>query len=265
MDAILPRRPLFISATAQDLDWVSQVVEQHGVGVEITDFAQPTEPDSSRERVFELWHLWREAATAKVPMAMHAPFLDLVPGSLDPEMVEFCRKQHAEALTLAGALGVGRIIFHSGFNPLIRGPQYFEPWLNRTVRYFSELIAQNTEFTFLLENMWEPTPDPLIKVVDRINSPNLRICFDVGHALIWGRIPPEEWLPHIGLRLGHVHLNDNDGTWDQERPLGAGVIPHEKILGQLNALGFFGPIGLEMRGQVAIQASLDWLKRRGQI
>ncbi len=263
MEGTLPRRPCFISATAQDLDWVSRVVEKHSVGVEITDFSQPTEPGGSRERIFELWHLWREAATEKVLMAMHAPFLDLVPGSVEAEMVDLCRKQHEEALTLAGSLGVQRIIFHSGYNPLIRGPAYYEPWLNRTVRYFADLIAQHAGFVFLIENMWEPSPDPLIHVIDRINSPNLRICFDVGHARVWGKDPPEEWVGKLGVRLGHVHLNDNDGTWDQERPLGAGVIPHEKIIGQLNTLGFFGPIGIEMRGEAAVQSSLEFLTRRG--
>jgi len=263
MDGNLPKRPVFISATAQDLDWVSELVDKYSVGVEINDFAQSTETPDSRERTFELWHLWREAATEKVPMALHAPFLDLVPGSLEPEVVELSRKQHKDALNLAGILGVQRVIFHSGYNPLILGPQYFGPWLTKTGRYFTQLISEHPGFIFLIENMWEPSVDPLIALVDRINSPNLRVCFDAGHACVWGKEPPEEWLPKIGMRLGHVHLNDNDGTWDQERPLGAGVIQHEKILALMNIIGFFGPMTIEMRGQVAIQASIDYLSRRG--
>lgn len=265
MEKLSCKRLVYISATAQDLDWVSEIVEKYGVGVEITDFAQPIGSESSRERIFELWHLWREAATEKIPMALHAPFLDLVPGSLEDEVVELCRKKHEEALNIAGALSVERIIFHSGFNPLIRGPQYFEPWLNRTVRYFTELIRQHDEFIFLIENMWETTPEPLIKLVDRINSPKLRLCFDVGHAQIWGKELPERWLLQIGLRIGYIHFNDNNGTWDQELALGTGIIKNEKIVEQLNNLGYFGPIGLEMRGPEAIAASLDWLKRFNMI
>lgn len=263
MDRLIPRRPVFISATAQDLDWVSRLVDKHSLGVEITDFSQSTETSDSRERTFELWHLWRDAATEKVPMALHAPFLDLVPGSLEAEVVELSRKQHREAINIAGILGAQRIVFHSGFNPLIRGPQYFDPWLTRTCRYFSALLEEHPGFIFLIENMWEPTIDPLIALVDRINSPNLRICFDAGHARVWGKDPPEEWLPKIGMRLGHVHLNDNDGTWDQERALGAGGVPHEKIIEQMNGMGFFGPMTIEMRGQVAVEASLEYLTRRG--
>ncbi len=258
-----PKRHFFVSASSNDLDWITVIMEKMVLGVEIDDFALPMRNDGSRERAFELWHMWRETVPSDVAVMMHAPFIDMVPGSPEPELVEVIRRRHQEVLTLAEGLGARAILFHSGYNPLVRGPGYRDQWLASTAQYFTDLMNAHRGFTFLIENMWEPTAEPLVELIDAINSPQLRLCLDVGHVQVYSKEPVDSWIQKIGVRLGHVHLNDNNGQWDQEGPLGSGIVPLDKIFTTLNGLGYFGTMTLEMRGREAVLKSMEHLLRLG--
>lgn len=80
--------------------------------------------------------------------------------------------------------------------------------------------------------------------------PLLRFHLDSGHAKLerdhdrWG-----EYLNHLGDRLLHVHLSDNDGTSDQHLPLGASprsLTDWFEHIRQLKATGYDGTITLEV-------------------
>jgi sugar phosphate isomerase/epimerase len=256
------KRTVLLSVLADDLDWVTPLVETLNIGVEIKDFALPSDETSMRERAFELWHMWRSAATAKVPVVVHAPYLDLVPGSPDPEVSALARKQHELALTLAQSLGAQAMVFHSGFNPLIRGPDYLPHWVSSTAAYFEQFLDEFPDITFLVENMWENSPDSLCKLIDLVNHPRFRVCCDVGHIMVYSQQPPEIWLRHLGLRLGHVHVSDNQGQWDQELALGKGTCSWDRIFTTLDMMGYFGMLTLEMHGEENIRDSLEFLRTR---
>lgn len=257
------RRQYLVSATCSDLDWVTLLMEKMPLGVEINDFALPLRNDGSRERAFEYWHLWRESVPTDVVVMVHAPFIDLVPGSLEAEIVELTARRHDEVLGIATSLGARAIIFHSGFNPLVRGPEYRPQWLASTTAYFARLMSQHRGFTFLLENMWEPDPSPLVDLIDAINSPQLRACLDVGHVQIYGQQPPDAWVHALGVRLGHLHLNDNPGDWDQELALGTGKVPIAAVFSAIDSLGYYGTVTFETRGRDAILRSIEHLNRLG--
>lgn len=258
-----PHRTFLVYAAASDLDWITLLMEKKELGVEIGDFALPVTSESVRERAFELWHIWRETVPAEVCVMVHAPYLDLVPGSPEPGVQELCLKRHTEVLSLAAGLGARAVLFHSGFNPLVRGPDYREGWLDNTVRYFVDLMGNYRGFTFLVENMWEDDPAILIELIDRVNSPQLKICLDIGHAQVYSKLAPDQWVQRLGVRLGHVHLSDNDGTWDQEQALGTGIVPVDKVITALNALGYFGTLTFEMRGRTAVLRSMEHLLKLG--
>lgn len=80
--------------------------------------------------------------------------------------------------------------------------------------------------------------------------PRLRFHLDSGHAKLerdtdrWG-----EYLKHLGDRLLHVHLSDNDGTSDQHLPLGASprsLTRWPAHIKKLKATGYDGTITLEV-------------------
>lgn len=258
-----PKRQFFVSAYAEDLPWITKILEKMPIGVEINDFALPSNSMPSRDQAFEMWHLWRETFQDRVPSIVHMPYLDLVPGSREPEVVDLVGRLHQEILNIAEILGSRTVLFHTGFNPLARDPEYFELWLTRTARYFRDLHTKFPQFTFLIENMWESSSDVLSKLIDAIGNPKCKACLDVGHARIYSQEAPEVWVSHLGLRLGHVHLNDNQGFWDQELALGQGVIAIDKVFTALNSLGYYGTVTLEVRGNEAALKSIEYLVKNG--
>lgn len=257
----LPKRQYLISAYSEDLDWVTQLNEKTRIGVEIKDFSLPS-GQGNRERAFELWNIWRDTAP-ELPVVIHSPFMDIVPGSPEPEVAELAFKQHEEVLNIAEVLKADAVLFHSGFNPLIKSPQYLENWLASTSAYFRRFLKQHPNLKFLIENMWEPSPLPLIGLIDSINSSQFRVCVDVGHIQVYSKEPPETWISQLALRVGHVHLNDNQGLWDQELALGTGMVPLERVFQAMNNLGFFGNITIEMHGREPILRSMEYLLKNG--
>ncbi|MDR1165853.1 MAG: sugar phosphate isomerase/epimerase [Deltaproteobacteria bacterium] len=84
-----------------------------------------------------------------------------------------------------------------------------------------------------LENTQERSPFPIAEVLRELPPERASMCFDVGHwhyagmGSTWRNL--EEWLEIVGPRLGHLHLHDNDGSADQHRPLGQGLINFQEL------------------------------------
>ena len=74
----------------------------------------------------------------------------------------------------------------------------------------------------------DETPDMLKKLVRAVNSPYFKICLDVGHAYIFGKISLEDWVKRLGKDLAHVHLHDNAKVFDEHLGLGRGTIQWKK-------------------------------------
>jgi sugar phosphate isomerase/epimerase len=80
----------------------------------------------------------------------------------------------------------------------------------------------------------------------------LSVCLDVGHLVVRGE-PLDDFLDHYGPRVREVHLHDvknlRYGPFVSARTdhhaLGQGELPVEKVLRDLQATGFAGPIVLE--------------------
>jgi sugar phosphate isomerase/epimerase len=71
--------------------------------------------------------------------------------------------------------------------------------------------------------------------LDQLNHDNLFLLLDVGHCLI-SREDPVAIIRQAGRRLGHVHLDDNDGQADLHWPLLAGRLTQATLAAVLAAL-----------------------------
>lgn len=74
-----------------------------------------------------------------------------------------------------------------------------------------------------------------------IRFPN--ITLDTTHLGTWG-LEPAEIYPHLGGRVGHVHLSNFDGK-EHRRPQ-AGRLHLDKLVAQLAADGYNGAVSLEL-------------------
>ena len=150
------------------------------------------------------------------------------PLSEDPDIAEDARIQHMDAIERAGDLGLLYAVIHMvGYRAGTdrdTWPPLWEDYLGNLSDFARVaglvLCVENTSYGFFLQD--------LVRIVDRVHSPWLRITLDTGHALIPGsRTARLTGCPHMGydsmeafVRQEHdkifsLHVHDNDGQTDQ--------------------------------------------------
>ena len=136
-----------------------------------------------------------------------------------------------------------------------RPPKFFTD--RQTVEWHVEVLgplcedAARVGVTIVLEHVPFAGANQL-ELIDGIleNIPLLRFHLDSGHAkLERGHDRWNDYLHHLGSKLAHVHLSDNDGTADQHLPVGS--VPRSTTdwpdrIRKLKASGYDGTITLEV-------------------
>jgi sugar phosphate isomerase/epimerase len=105
-------------------------------------------------------------------------------------------------------------------------------WLENSLETWRSLLPhlEGTETIIAMENVYEKGPHQLAPLLDALDSPRVRFCFDTGHANAFGSASTGEWLEGLGGRLGEIHIHDNDGTTDQHLPVGEGNFPFPELM-----------------------------------
>lgn len=163
-------------------------------------------------------------------------------------------KEHLrEYVELSADVGATRLVVHGG---LIFDASGHAAALDATVDTLAATAAaaQNAGVTLVLENMnvldseigyFGTTAAEVIAILDAVDSPALRACADLGHAhLLPGGI--SGFVHALAHRIDYVQLADNDGLVDQHLPLGAGTISLATVRSALEAVGFQGPVVVEL-------------------
>jgi sugar phosphate isomerase/epimerase len=71
-----------------------------------------------------------------------------------------------------------------------------------------------------IENIEVELVEPVVRFVREVDRPNFRMCFDTGHAFLAARYFHFDFLEALRAALplvGHVHLNDNTGVFEELR------------------------------------------------
>ena len=87
----------------------------------------------------------------------------------------------------------------------------------------------------------------------------MKACLDVGHAVLYSRLPIEEWITQLGEHLAYAHLHNNHGTTDEHLAFGDGVLDFPAVLERLRALPAPPLFILELPNIESIKASLPYL------
>ncbi|MGC8873520.1 MAG: sugar phosphate isomerase/epimerase family protein [Chloroflexia bacterium] len=257
-----PALRLLVACQRDDWDHLPVLARLFPLGVEVGDFADPDLLEGDwRARLEELKPLLESLPGLR---ALHGPRSDLNPGLRDRGLVAFCRERYRRALEVAAALEASVVVFHTGFNPLIRAPGFERRWLQRSADFWQGLgeEAGRLGITLLLENVWEPQPQILRDLVDLVDLPTVRACLDIGHANIYSRYPVGEWVSLLGERVVYVHLHNNDGRMDTHASLEKGTVDYARILPLLVVSPQQPALVLEVSGgKVERQESLFYLRR----
>ena len=236
------------------------VARQHGLGLELQEFAEPNVLDGDWRSLL----LAYQQALSSFPglLSMHGPYIDLVSGSPDKRLVALTRERYVHNIEIGRELGVKYIDFHANYLPLVDHPSYLPGWLERQVAFWTPMaeLGERYGIILLLENMWEPDPAIITKILDKIDSPYLKACLDVGHATLYSRLPISAWAASLGPHLIYTHLHNNHGDADEHLAFGDGVIDFPELLDSLRALPKPPLFSLELPNMEAIRASLPYLQ-----
>jgi len=156
---------------------------------------------------------------------IHAPFLDLNPGALDPLIREVTRQRCKQVFQAAEQLKPRVIVFHPGYDEIRYGGSRMD-WLKNSIAFWSEFIPQAKELgcVIAIENIFEKEPSTLRGLLEAIDEPCFRHCFDVGHWNMFASGTLEEWFAELGPFIAENHIHDNNGQADEHLPPGEGQI-----------------------------------------
>jgi hydroxypyruvate isomerase len=98
--------------------------------------------------------------------------------------------------------------------------------------------------------------DEAASIIDRVNSPNVKMLFDIYHQQITEGNVTRNAIHHMG-RIGHYHIADNPG---RKQP-GTGELNYLNILQALKNAGYNGYIGLECGFTIDTDEALSQFRR----
>ena len=172
--------------------------------------------------------------TAGLATTIHAPFLDLNPGALDPSIREATHKRFQRVFQAAEQLKPRIIVFHPGYDELRYGG-YRLDWLKNSIDFWRGFVprAKETGSIIAVENIFEKEPSTLRALLEAIDDPSFRHCFDVGHWNMFTNVTLEEWFANLGPFMVESHIHDNHGQTDEHLPPGEGLIDFDLLFGLL--------------------------------
>lgn len=162
---------------------------------------------------------------AGLATTIHAPFMDLNPGAIDTTIREATRRRLHQTLDAAEMLRPRVIVVHPGFDELHYGDNRIT-WLKNSIDFWRELIPRAREIGCILavENIFEKEPSTLRALLEALDDPHFRYCFDVGHWNMFTTIGMAEWFAEVGPFIAESHIHDNHGVFDEHLPVGEGAI-----------------------------------------
>ncbi|MGM0770694.1 MAG: sugar phosphate isomerase/epimerase family protein [Halobacteriota archaeon] len=214
--------------------------------------------DGSKLQKDRLKNILDELSTCDLQTSMHAHYFadvhtypkELVVDTASMNEMHFSLME--ECIEIAGKLGTKAVVIHPG-----RVGDDREASLKRMISNLKRLAAFASENNVMvgLENKEATDPgnlcceaEELLRVVNAVDSPNLGVTFDVGHANLTCEGDPErlgDFVKTISDYVVHVHLHDNYGCWtsnydgDEHMAPGNGNIDYSVLKGLKDYKGIY--------------------------
>lgn len=169
-------------------------------------------------------------------ISLHAPFMDLNPGAIDPLIRTATLTRFDQLIEVARIIRPVVAVFHAAYDKW-RYAGKTDLWLARSLPVWERIAdaASACGTRIALENVFDEDPEALGMLLKQMDRPNLGFCFDIGHFNLFSRVPMERWFDVLGQRIFEVHLHDNNGTSDAHRSVGSGNIDFTRFFRLLSA------------------------------
>ena len=194
--------------------------------------------------------------------SIHSPISDVNIASHMNLIRKASIREVEDSFRMANDIGADNVVVHPGS---ISSMAY--KFTDKILEYnTSSLIkcqsmAEEYGVSMCLENM--PLVDGLLYsnldalfdfVEETLHS---QICLDVGHAYTNGFDVDEMF---VCDRISHVHLSDNDGSYNMHDALGKGEIDFKRVFDALKAKKYDGFCVIEVKSVGNVYKSIDYLK-----
>jgi sugar phosphate isomerase/epimerase len=249
---------ILIQPTIDTLRDYEDYAGKTGYDFEVIDFAFPNILDSEYISVVK-----RYKAESRFPekiIGMHGAFLDLYINSPDPAIKKVAQERIVRNLEIAKDLNIQYVAFHTNFLPMIEKESYYRNWVNAHVDFWKEIV-EKFKITVLLENMWDKKPDGIAEVIEKVNSPYLKVLFDTGHANVFSKVPIKNWFEKLGKNIVYIQLNDNMGDGDSELPAGKGSVDWKEFDSLVKQHCDTPLVCLEVKDLNWVKETVEYLKK----
>lgn len=254
---------LAIATHRPDIAPYIALARDYGIGIEIQTYGY--HPDLLDGKWRSLVALHRRLLKGfEGEIALHGSFYDMAIASEDPQIARITRKRYLRCLHIAAELSARNVIFHANYLPWVRNTAYLRQWTRRQAEFWAEIAVEAEQLGLILalENMWEPSPDIIGRILEWVDSPFVAACLDIGHARLYSdSLPLISWITRLRDRLVHCHINNTRGIEDEHLALDAvgGVIDYSIILPILFTLPSPPLICLEMDRLEDLERSLRFI------
>lgn len=200
------------------------------------------------------FHLWRDKNIDGIAAAMADTGVTLTGFCVDPRrsIVDPAERDEmlaavTDTLTVARRLGSPPLIVASGFR--VEGMSEEEHFANAVaVLKDAAALAEAAGVMLVLEplntelfaTMYLVSTKLGLDIVEAVNSPNLRLLYDVYHSRVMGEDVREVLAGRAHL-VAHVQV----AGWPGRNEPGTGDLDYAEVMQALAELGYSGPIGLE--------------------
>ncbi len=249
-------KQLFICDGAK-VDEVVALCEDNDFGIEIEEFYYPEAIEDTK-----LIQSYPSRIAHVSRRSMHAPYIDIYPGSSDPMIRDVAKHRLNQAYDISIKLDIQHIVLHNNYRPQPEA-SVWSNWLKRSQEFWDIFFKDKSTATqFHIENARESEPGMLTDVVSMINKSNVDINLDIGNAHRCSRIPVLKWIESLSTQIGYVHMHDNHGEEDERLSLGQGNLPMEDICHALLEYAPNAIWSIEAYGKDRNE-SLIWLRDHG--
>lgn len=195
-------------------------------------------------------------------ITIHGPFIDLSPGSTDPEILDTTRHRLEQMLSVIDIFKPETVVCHAGYD-VTRYGFIHEDWLSQCIRTWQWVGEKLHEkgCRLMLENVYESAPSELLDVLSPLPPDHTGCCLDVGHLTAFGHAPLSEWIDALASRIGQLHLHDNCGDMDHHLGMGEGKIDFNAVRALLTQSNPRPVVTLEPHTTEDLMTSIGFLDR----
>lgn len=157
------------------------------------------------------------------------------------------------AIRACSYLGSENLVVHTfmskGEDDALKAEEVFA--LNKELLSLLADYAADFGVTLCIENMRQEKlslgdPKEVVRLIDEIGKENVKMCFDIGHAIIFSKkIPLGDAIKLAGDRIACTHLHDNYGWVDVHLLPTVGAINWDEVCAAFNEIKFDGTLSID--------------------